>query len=489
MKILLVQPPWYGFQNLVSNRLYLGLAYLGAVLEKDAHEILILNGEIFFNTFKEKKEEITIDEAEYLKNLSPDHYVYKKIIEKIKDWNPDAVGISFMTAAASSAYTLSRLIKNYKSDMPLIAGGWHPTILPEEAIKKGLFDYAVRGEGEETIAELIRAIEQKQEAKDILGISYKVNNEIRHNPNRPFIKDLDSIPLPAFQLLHDYENQKASCTGIVTSRGCPFSCTYCASKVMWTQKVRFRSADNVVDEIKYRYEKLGIRSFSFNDDTFTFNANRVKEICNKIIKLGLKIRWQCDTRGDTLDLEILKLMKKAGCDHIYLGLETGSPKILKQIKKYIDIATVKKAVNLARRADIETTVYFMVGFPNETKDDIEMSIDAMKDIKPDNAIWSILTLYPGTEIWNLALSQGLVTIDQDWNKSFHHYNQGNIFNSISKESWNEMLKIIYFEQKKLHNRITEIKIRKKIKALPKMIKLGLKKPSRILPYFINLIKR
>lgn len=489
MKILLIQPPWYGFQNLVSNRLYLGLAYLGAVLEKNGYEILILNGEIFFNTFKESKEEITINEAEYLKNLSSEHYVYKKIIDKIKDWNPDIVGISFMTAGSSSAYTLSRLIKGYKPDISLIAGGWHPTILPEEAIKKGLFDYVVRGEGEETIIELVKAIEHKQEIKNILGISYKKNDEIKHNQNRPFIKDLDSIPLPAFHLLYDYENQKSSCTGIVTSRGCPFSCTYCASKVMWTQNVRFRSADNVVNEIEYRYEKLGIRSFSFNDDTFTLNSIRVKEICNKIIDLKLKINWHCDTRGDTLNLEILKLMKRAGCNHIYLGLETGSPKILKQIKKNIDPATVKKAVNLARQVNIETTVYFMVGFPNETEEDIEMSINAMHDIKPDNAIWSILTLYPGTEIWNLALSQGLVTENQNWDKSFHHYNQGNIFNSISKESWDKMLKKIDLEQKKLHNRITKIKIRKKIKALPKMIKLGLKKPGRILPYFINLIKR
>ncbi len=489
MKILLLQPPWYGFQNITSNRLYLGLAYLGAVLEKDGHEILILNGETFFNRFDEKKEEITIDEAEYLKNLSSDHYVYKKIIEKIKDWNPDAVGLSFMTAAAFSAYTLSRLIKEYRPAMPLIAGGWHPTILPKEAIQKGLFNYVVRGEGEETIVELLRVIEQKQETKDILGISYKVNGEVKHNPDRPFIKDLDSLPLPAFHLLYNYENQKSACTGIVTSRGCPFSCTYCASKVMWTQKVRFRSADNVVAERKYRYEKMGSRWFSFNDDTFTFNADRVKEICDKIIKLGLKIRWHCDTRGDALDLEILKLMKKAGCDHIYLGLESGSLKILKQIKKNINIATVKKAVNLARQANIETTVYFMVGFPNETKEDIEMSIEAMKDIRPDNAIWSILTLYPGTEIWDLAASQGLVTENQDWSKSFHHYNQGNIFNSISKEDWNEMLKTIYLEQTKLQNRFTKIKIRKKIKALPEMIKLGLKKPGRILPYFINLMKR
>ena len=258
---------------------------------------------------------------------------------------------------------------------------------------------------------------------------------------------------------------------------------------MWTKNVRFRSADNVLKEIKYRYYNLGIKSFSFNDDTFTLQPNRVKEICDGIIHNKIKINWHCDTRGDTLTLDTLRLMKKAGCNHIYLGLETGSPKILKQIKKNIKIETVQSATHMARKAGIETTVYFMVGFPEETEEDIELSIKAMKKINPDNAIWSILTLYPGTETWDLALEKNLVSKNQNWDTCFHHFDQGNIFGSISKKSWDKMLKRIHEEQESLHNKVTKIKIMKKINALPSMIKIGLKKPKKIIPYFFNILKR
>ena len=391
MKILLIQAPWYGFQNIISGRLYLGLAYLAAVLDKEGHTVKIFNGETFFKNINNKGEKIVIDEETYLKNYSPDHEVYKDIMNAVKDFEPDIVGISFMTANSTSGYYLAEMLKKYKKELPLIAGGTHPTIIPEEPLIKASFDFVIRGEGEETMVSLVNAIKNKVDAAKVLGINYKKDGKIIRNENRPLIQNLDKLPFPAFHLMKDAQKNIYACTGITTARDCPFQCNYCASNLMWTRNVRFRSPANVVEEIKDRYNRLGIKNYSFNDDTFTLKNDFVEETCNRILALPFKITWHCDTRGDTITLKTLKLMKKAGCNHIYLGLESGSPKIQKMIKKNIGNSKIKEAVKLARKAGVETTVYFMAGFPDETEENLMESVAAMKNIAPDHAIWSILT--------------------------------------------------------------------------------------------------
>ncbi len=488
MRILLIQPPFYGFQNITSDRLYLGLAYLAAVLEKDGHEVLILNGEFYFEQMEGENEKITIDQEAYKKNFKREHYVYQKILNDVIDFKPDAIAISFMTAGSTSAYFLAQHITRAIPDIPLIAGGIHPTLLPEEPLKKG-FNYVIRGEGEVTIVELIKAIQNKSnDLETILGISYLSHGQIYHNQNRPFIADLDALPFPAFYLMKDYQKHAYASSGIITSRGCPFTCTYCASKLLWTRQVRFRSPKNIVNEIIDRHKKYGLASFAFHDDTFTLNRKYVEQFCLLVLKLSFKISWHCDTRGDTLDLNLLKLMKRAGCQHIYLGLESGSPKIQKLIKKNLSTVKVKQAIKMARQARIETTVYFMVGFPEETEEDIKQSIAVMKDLKPDHAIWGILTPYPGTEIWQLAIKKGLVNYQTDWANYFHHYNQGNIFGSVSKESWDKLLKEINEEQNKLNSKLTIIKIKAKIKNNFYLLKLAIKKPSKAINYIKKRIK-
>ena len=482
MKILLIQAPWYGFQNIISGRLYLGLAYLAAVLDKEGHEVKIFNGETFFKNINNKGEKIVIDEEEYLKNYSPDHEVYREIMNAVKDFEPDIVGISFMTANSASGYYLAEMLKNYKADLPLIAGGTHPTLIPEEPLKKAPFDYVIRGEGEETIADLLSAIKNKKDISKVPGISYAKEGKIIHNPNRPFIQNLDKLPFPAFHLMKDAQKNIYACAGITTARGCPFQCNYCASNLMWTRNVRFRSPANVVEEIKDRHNRLGVKNYSFNDDTFTLRSAFVEEICDRILTLPFKINWHCDTRGDTINLKILKLMKKAGCNHIYLGLESGSPEIQKMIKKNIGNSKIKEAVKMARKAGIETTVYFMAGFPDETEENLMESVVAMKDIAPDHAIWSILTPYPGTETWTTALDRGLVSTDTNWARFFHHSNQ-NIFKGMPKESWEKMLRLIETEQKKINDRMTLIKFNKKICEKINLAKMAIRNPKKVFKQF------
>ena len=482
MKILLIQAPWYGFQNIISGRLYLGLAYLAAVLDKEGHQVQIFNGETFFKNIINQREKVVINEEDYLKNFNSDHQVYKEIMKAVQDYKPDIVGISFMTANSASGYYLAEMLKSYNPKLPVIAGGTHPTLLPEEPLKKAPFDFVIRGEGEETIVDLVNTIKNKEDISNVLGISYLKDGKIIHNPNRPFIQNLDKLPFPAFHLMKDAQKNTYACTGITTARGCPFKCNYCASNLMWTRNVRFRSPANVVEEIRDRQNRLGIKNYSFNDDTFTLKSAFVEEICNRILTLPFKITWHCDTRGDTITLKTLKLMKKAGCRHVYLGLESGSPKIQKMIKKNISNSKIKEAVKLARKAGIETTVYFMAGFPDETEGNLMESVVAMKNIEPDHAIWSILTPYPGTEIWDLAQKRGLVSIDTDWAKFFHHSNQ-NIFKGMPKESWEKMLKVIEEEQKKINGRMSFIKFKRKIRININLAKMAIKNPKKVLKQF------
>ena len=457
MKILLMQPPWYGFQNIASRSVYLGLGYIAAVLERARHDVMILHGETFFHDLPDAPENLLIDQEAYRKNFRSDHPVFTAIVEAAKQYAPDVIGISFMTPNSASAYYLAKHIKAHIPGIPLIAGGFHPTLVPEEPLTKGGFDYVVRGEGELTIVELINALQENSDCSTIAGISYIMNGSIVHTPSRPYIQDLNAIPFPAFHALQDFDAQKSAYAGIITSRGCPFACNYCASNVMWSRKVRYRTPDNVIEEIKTRYERSGIKHIRFHDDTFTLHRQYVEELCAKILALDFKIHWICDTRGDTLDLHLLQLMKQAGCTLMNIGLESGSAKIQQQIKKNMNTQTVLQAVELARKAGIQTLVYFMVGFPDETEEDIMESLEAMKNIRPDHIIWSILTPYPGTEVWDFGVTRGDIPADPDWGTFFHHYNRGHFFKTIPDESWNRILTLINTEQRKFNAKKTKKK--------------------------------
>ena len=487
MKILLIQPPWYGFQHIVSRSIYLGLGYLAGALEHAGHEVMILHGEVFFHDLPDTPEELLIDQETYRKNFRDDHPVFAAIADAAKQYAPDVIGISFMTPNSASAYYLAKHLKAHIPDIPLIAGGFHPTLVPEEPLAKGGFDYVVRGEGELTIVELIHALQEKSDCSAIAGISYTMNGSIVHTPPRPYIQDLNAMPFPAFPILQNVNRQNDLYSGIITSRGCPFACNYCASNVMWSRKVRYRTPENVIEEITRRHERSGITHIRFHDDTFTLNRQYVEELCTKMLALDFRIQWMCDTRGDTLDVPLLQLMKQAGCTLMNIGLESGSAKIQQQIKKNMNTQTVAQAVKLARKAGIHTLVYFMVGFPNETEEDIRESLDAMKTIRPDHVIWSILTPYPGTEVWDFGVKHGYIPADPDWGTFFHHYNQGHFFKTIPDESWNRILRRINTEQ-----RIFNIKQSKIVAKYCARLVSAVKHPLKAMNYMkkkVNAIVR
>lgn len=229
---------------------------------------------------------------------------------------------------------------------------------------------------------------------------------------------------------------------IISSRGCPYQCIFCASRRIWGAKVRFRSPENVFREITEKNRKYRIDLFNFNDDSFTLKKENVLKLCNMIIKGHIKINWKCDTRADLISYKLLKKMKDAGCVKISLGIECGNDKMLNYIKKGITIKQVIGTFKITKKLGIGTMAYFMMGFPNETLKDIYDAIKLMKKIKPSHPCWSIATPYPGTELYEICEKEGLIKGKFEWEKFHHHSNKMGFSRYINREEFVKLTKKI-----------------------------------------------
>ena len=273
----------------------------------------------------------------------------------------------------------------------------------------------VRGEGEYTFLDFVNGAR----IVDIRGLTYvNKRDEIVNNPDQEFIEDIDSLPFPSRDI---YLNgtRYMDYGYIMTGRGCPFECTFCASKKVWKRHVRFRSPENVVEEIKHVHDKHGTKFFYFVDDTFTLDKNRTKKICELLVETDLDISWICDTRVDTIDEELLWLMKESGCVRVKIGVESGSERILKMVKKRITKKQVKEVVALIKQVGIDLTVYLMIGFPTETEEEMQETLDFAIELEPTYYSLSILAPYPGTEIYDDIIRKGIALPKEHWEYFFH----------------------------------------------------------------------
>lgn len=408
MKVLLIDPPFKRFTGFVNFYFPIGLAYLAAVLRNDGYEVSIFDVDAVQKgtglDFSDEYRKLEL----YRQGLNNDeHIVWQDIKELLEDFNPDLVGITAMTTKFGSVLKTAEVVKKYNPKCGIVAGGPHPTFLPEQTLKSKDIDIVVRGEGERTFLELIKAIENNNDLQDVKGISLKQDGKIYHNSPQEFIEDLDQIPFPARDTLMSPQNYTSEDMGaIMTSRGCPFNCSYCCH--MWQKKVRNRSIDNVIQEIKQVKEKYGTHQFEFKDDTFTLNRKRIIELCEKLISEELRVNWSCTTRVDLLDGELIKRMKEAGCNVVKLGIETGSEKILKETKKGVTFEQMKEAVKLLNKYNIFWSGYFMVGLPTETEEDIKKTYAFMKELNPYYAGLGVYNPFPQTELFEQGVRMGLL---------------------------------------------------------------------------------
>lgn len=389
MKVLLIYPPYsleeeFGKLAKVGNlQQPLGIGYLGAVLEKAGHKVKIIDA-------------------------PPLGYSVSQILEEAKKFGPEIVGITSVTADFYKAKKIGQRIKKEIGCL-VILGGPHLTAAPEEAIKEDCFDYGVIGEGEVTLVELLKGLEGRKEKEEIRGIIFKKNGKIVKTPARPFIKNLDSLPFPARHLmppLSSYHPTPASYKrlpvgSMITSRGCPFQCTFC-DRAVFGNTYRFRSPKNVVDEIEVLIKDFKAREIRFWDDTFNFYPKRVIEICKEILKRKIEIPWTCLGRVNFIEEEMLNFMKKAGCWQISFGIESGNEEILKKIKKGITKEMVREALSKTKKAGIRTRGFFMLGLPGETEKTMRETIDFAKSLPLDVAGFYVTIPFPNTELYQEA---------------------------------------------------------------------------------------
>src|SRR3989339_53363 len=436
-RILLISPPFYRLMGSHFNGLNLGLSYIAAVLQQQGHEVRIYNADYLDTDSYLNQREIFQHYGAYKEALNDlNHPIWEEVSDAIKAFSLDVVGISVYTAAIKSSKNIARMIKAVNEKILVIVGGPHPTLDAEGTLQCQDFDLAIRGEGEENFLELLSG----KETQSILGLSYRKGTKIIHNPDRPFIENLDSIPLPSRDLFWNNGQglKKLDLGYILTGRGCPFCCTFCASPAIWKRKTRFRSVESVLREIEMVLKDNPTTIIYFVDDTFTLKKDRAKEICRQIIERGYNFKWKCDTRADCLDEELVKLMKWAGCICAKIGVESGSERIIKQIKKNATKEVMMRAARLIKAAGISLTVYLMAGFPGETDADLRETIEFAKELQADYYSLSVLAPYYGTEIYEEVKDK----LDKEhWEYFFHQSGDMILNDGLSLAVVDEFLKL------------------------------------------------
>jgi radical SAM superfamily enzyme YgiQ (UPF0313 family) len=375
MKVMLISPPTTSVVKKVlgTTGLPLGLAYLASIARDEGHDVVITDC---------LTEEIDLKE---LKN-------------KIASFYPDMVGITATTSMIPDAFNVASLAKEINPNSTVAIGGPHATFLSEEILNECKdIDLVIRGEGELIFKQLLR----KRKLKEVKGITYRDGKFIRSNPAMPLISNLDDIPIPAYDLLpmHLYKFGNLKFGTVITSRGCPFNCTFCSSSLQFGKRWRTHSKERVIEELTILCNEYGVREIEFLDDTFTLDGKRVKEISRNIIKEGLDISWTASSRVNTFNFEIGREMKRAGAHTVYFGIESGSQNVLDKIGKGITVKQSLSAVKNAKRAKLRALGSFVIGFPEEKKEDIEKTIKFSK--KNRNRFSSIYNR--NTISWNKTL--------------------------------------------------------------------------------------
>lgn len=383
----------------------LSLACIGGSLLKKRHLIQIFD----FNTHKN----------------GDSHF--KSIL---KEFNPDFLGITFVTPLIREADRISKIAKKINPKITIIGGGPHCSSFPESSLMETSIDIAVIGEGDFTILEIVN----NKNIKNIKGIAYRNKNKIFVNEKRHFIKDLDMLAIPAWQL---YKKEKYRVPSAIarknpvvwleTSRGCVFGCVYC-NKSCFGMNFRVKSPRRVVEEFK-RVKELGYKEIHLTDDGFTTDIERAKKICDLLIKEKVNINWSTITgiRVDRVDLELLEKMKLAGCYRVYFGIESGNQKILNKIKKGITLDQVRLAVKWAKETGLEVGGYFMIGLPGENNKTMQETIDFARSLNLDLAKISLTIPLPATEMFR-ELDEKKLIKTYDWEKFKFYSAPSTIYN-------------------------------------------------------------
>ena len=398
MKVLFVNPPQtaskYKFMGVIAPPL--GIAYMAGVLQENNIDVEILDASAEDMDFKD---------------------VEKELLKR----KPDLVALTALTPTIGRALETAQVVKETLPDSIVVMGGYHPTFNFIETLEDENVDIVIRGEGEYIMLNLVQALENQSSLHDVKGIVFEDKNskEIVVNPEAPLIQDLDELPFPALNLLpmkkYRLLDMDTHMTTMITTRGCPMQCSFCSSAAMHGKKIRERSVENIVDEIEYLNTNYDIDTIAFMDDTFTLKKRKVMAICDEILKRNIEIMWGCTSRVDTLDEKLLKKMKEAGCITIFIGVESADQQQLDNMCKNTTIAKIENAFKIAHKLKIRTIASVALGMPGDTKEIMNKTVKFVHKLKPNYAIYSLATPYPGTRFYKEAFEKNLIKIKY-WSK-------------------------------------------------------------------------
>lgn len=380
------------FARYVSISLPIGIGTLAGYLLANNKQVKILDDQV-----TPVNEQIL---KEYVKDLSA----------------PYIFGISCFTAGIGRGYQIAQFIKRRYPDSYVIMGGIHPTVLPEEVLNSGYVDIVVRREGDKTIILLYDALKNGKDFTEILGISYRdENNKIIHNQDAPLFSDLNLLPLFPYHLFESHID-KYDLGFILSSRGCPYNCIFCSQRQISGRWYRYVEPERVIEELDLLIHKYQQKDISFFDDNFIIDRERTKRLCDLMYKNGYykNTVFCCQTRGDAVDDEILEYLKKAGFTTIGFGLETGSERLMKLLNKGETVQQNIKGVRLAKKHGFKVMGNFILGLPTETKQERELAYKLTKSLDLDIVKFNNATPYPGTKLYKIALEEGGLNAGENW---------------------------------------------------------------------------
>lgn len=374
-----------------------GLATLAAVCRQAGHEVGLLDA--------------------IAERMPPE-----QTVQRIVDFNPELCVIHTTTPTFHFDAQLVEQLRRFLPDRLLAMTGTHASALPGESLQQCRIDMAIVGEAEDTVLDILSGVRRKipLDYLEVRGTWIDFNGDIRAMPERAPRADLDSLPFPARDLLPNdkyhmpFFGSEPFAT-VISSRGCPYPCTFCRAGLTWGTRPRHRSPVNVLDEIKEIRDRHGIRNVVFMTDMFTLDRDWVMELCERMLVKEMDIRWICNSRADTVDLEMLVAMKNAGCQLISYGLESGDQEILDRCRKGLKLEHGRKAIPLTRNLGMIAFGYFMIGLPGESWESVHRTIDYAIEVDPDYALFHVATPFPGTELYQWAKDNGYL-LSEDWSK-------------------------------------------------------------------------
>ncbi len=426
MKILLINPPFpkqmsYGFFSFASpNLVSLGLCSLAAYIQKEDKDMKVKVIDCVFQ------------------NIS-----FENLIREINEFKADIIGISSTTCAYNISKKLVSCIRENNSKVIIVLGGPHISALPFDTFKEcENLDFGVVGEGEISFGEIIKWMKGGKKKDEIEGVIFKEGGKIRLSKQRSVIENLDTLPFPSLDFLnlakskHTPIRSKGTSLHLVTSRGCPFRCNHCEQAVFGSV-YRSKSVDYIIREIKVLKEQCSIRSIAFEDDSFVINMKKMRDFCYGLIKEKIDVEWSCSIRNELIDKDVLPIMRKAGCNYLYFGIESGSQRMLKILNKDTPLEKIEHNVKLTKKEGLKAHGSFVIGLPTENRESIKQTVDFAIKLKLDSVTFNLFTPFPKTALREMAFKHGKVS------KNWDFYSDHPTYPSFIPEGFNasEMLNI------------------------------------------------